>query len=226
MIEFLLLAWLGANLGSPDLEKGRNTQDRAALERIAASLSGAAEKQPGDAAAQYRVALAQSYVAEVAIETRDKSQAQAAAESGMKAAERAVALKPDVAEYHRILGTLCGQEASSAPLLVAMKYGRCALDEVNKAIQIDPKSGLNYLSRGIGSYYLPAAFGGGTELAMKDFQKAMELDAQSDEAHLWMGLGLRKLKRDAEARVEFKKSLELNPARVWAKQQLEKTPAQ
>jgi Flp pilus assembly protein TadD len=40
-----------------------------------------------------------------------------------------------------------------------------------------------------------------------------------------LGLSLRKENRDAEARQAFTKSLELNPNRVWAKQQLEKTPA-
>jgi hypothetical protein len=41
-----------------------------------------------------------------------------------------------------------------------------------------------------------------------------------------MGLAWRKANRNSEARAEFQKSLELNPRRVWAKQQLEKTPAQ
>jgi hypothetical protein len=35
---------------------------------------------------------------------------------------------------------------------------------------------------------------------------------------------MRKAKRNAEARKAFSKSLELNPNRVWTKQQLEKTP--
>jgi len=226
MPAFFFLFWFGAGLGGADLEKARDGQDRASLDRIAGQLSTAAEKQANDAAALYRLALAQSYIAEVAIETRDKSAARVAAEAGMKAAERAVALKPDNSEYHRILGTLCGQEVSAAPAIVALKYGRCALDEVNKAVQLDPKSSVNYLSHGVGNYYLPPALGGGVELAVKDFQRAIELDPQSADAHLWLGLGLRKLNRNADARKEFQKSVELDPARVWAKQQLEKTPTQ
>jgi Flp pilus assembly protein TadD len=83
-----------------------------------------------------------------------------------------------------------------------------------------------YLSRGIGNYYLPAALGGGIELAIKDFQKAITLDAGSADAHLWLGIALRKLNRNADARKEFEKAAKLNPARIWAKQQLEKTPVQ
>ena len=79
-------------------------------------------------------------------------------------------------------------------------------------------------SRGVGYYYLPPQFGGGNDLAIKDFQKALELDPQSADAHMWLGLALRKANRNAEARKEFQRALELNPARVWAKQQLEKTP--
>jgi len=188
-------------------------------------MSAEAQKQPDDAVAQYKLALAESYVGEVAIELRDKSQAHSAAEAGIKAAERAVALKPDNAEYHRVYGTLCGQ-AISAMGLQGIKYGRCAQEEVNKAVQLDPKSAINYVSRGVGYYYLPQALGGGMELAIKDFQKAIELDPKLTEAHLWLGLALRKSNKNPEARKEFQRVVETNPARVWAKQQLEKTPAQ
>ena len=222
---WLPILWLGPALSGAELEKARDAQDRAALDRLANQFSAAAQKQPNDPSSQYRLALAQSYVAEVAIELRDKNQAHGAAEAGIKAAERAVALTPENAEYHRILGTLCGQ-AVSANVLQGLKYGRCAQDEVNKAVQLDPKAPLNYLARGIGNYYLPQGLGGGNDLAIKDFQKAIELDPQSSEAHLWLGLAFRKAQRNAEARKEFQKSIDTNPARVWAKQQIEKTPAQ
>ena len=60
--------------------------------------------------------------------------------------------------------------------------------------------------------------------ALDLFQKAAALDPKSDEAFLWSGLALRKLNRNADARAAFTKSLQLNPARVWTKSQLEKTP--
>jgi Flp pilus assembly protein TadD len=41
---------------------------------------------------------------------------------------------------------------------------------------------------------------------------------------MWLGIALRKAGRNAEARKELQKSVDLNPARVWAKQQLAKTP--
>lgn len=207
-----------------ELIRARDAQDQAALQRIAAQVSQRAQKNEVDAAAQYNAALAESTLAEVAMEVRDRNMARAASEEGLKTAERAATLKPEVAEYHRIYGTLCGQAAAATGGLGALKYGRCALDEVGKAVQMDASSAMNYLSRGIGNYYLPAALGGGVELAAKDFEKAAELDRKLADAHLWLGLALRKLNRNAEARREFQKAVELDPARVWSKQQLEKTP--
>ncbi len=222
-ILIALIAAVAAIAG--DLEKARDAQDRAALEQSTKALADAATKQQKDASAHYRVALAQSYLAEVAIEQGDKRAAKAAAETGMKAAEKAVVLKPDSSEYHRILGTLCGQ-VIPANVLAGMSYGKCAMDEVNKAIQLDPKSALGYLSRGVGNYYLPSQFGGGFDKAAADFQKAIDMDPKLAEAELWLGLALRKQHKNADARKAFEKSLQLNPNRVWAKQQLDKTPAQ
>ena len=218
-------ATLFAAAGMPDLEQARDKQDRTTLDRLAADARAAAEKRPDDAAAQYRAALAESYAAEVAVELRDKAAAKNYAEAGIAAAEKATGLKPAMAEYHRILGTLCGQMISSNGL-AAISYGKCALTSVNKAIELDPKSAANYLSHGVGNYYLPAALGGGVDLAIKDFQKAIELDPKSADAHLWLGIALRKQKQNAEAHKALAKAVELNPNRVWAKQQLDKTPAQ
>lgn len=208
-----------------DLKKARDAQDRAALDAIAQKAQAAASANPSNAELHYLAALAENARAEVALELRDRNAARAAAEAGIRAAERAVSMKPDSGEYHRILGALCGQ-VIPANVLAGLRYGRCALDEVNKAMEIAPKSPLVWLSRGVGNYYLPSQFGGGAELALKDIDKAIELDEKNADAHLWRGIVLRKLNRNAEARRAFERSLALNPARQWARQQLEKTPPQ
>jgi tetratricopeptide (TPR) repeat protein len=223
-IYFLWLAAAPAWGADAELLRARDAQDQPALQRIASQATARAENEAGDASVQYRAALAESTLAEVAMEIRDKNLSRTAAETGLRAAERAAMLKPDVAEYHRVYGTLCGQAAAAVGGLGALKYGKCALDEVNKALQLDAKAAMNYLSKGIGNYYLPAALGGGVELSLKDFEKAADLDRKLADAHLWLGVALRKLNRNAEARKEFQKAVELDPARIWAKQQLEKTP--
>jgi tetratricopeptide (TPR) repeat protein len=206
-----------------DLRTARDHQDRAALAKLASDARASADKQPNDPVAQYRLALAQSYAAEVAIEMHDKAGAKNDAQAGMDAASKAVSLKPDTAEYERILGTLCGQMISSSSL-AGLKYGKCALDSVNKAIELDPKSSMAYVSHGVGNYYLPSAFGGGVDLAIKDFHKAIDLNPKNADAWLWLGIALRRSNQAGEAQKAFERSLELNPNRVWAKQQLQKTP--
>ncbi len=224
-LPLLLFAAASVGGGNPDLANARDRQDRAKLDQIVTEYRAAAEKQQNDPNSQYRLALAQSYAAEVAIEARDKPKGRELAEAGIRSAEKAVALNGNSSEFHRILGTLCGQMISSNGL-AGLKYGKCALNEVNRAIELDPKSSEAYVSHGVGNYYLPGALGGGIELAIKDFQKAIDLNPKSHEAYLWLGIALRKDNKPAEAHKALAKSLELNPNRVWTKQQLDKTPAQ
>ena len=224
----LLFAALAAASSLPqlsELQKARDRQDRAALEKMLADARAIAGSQAGDADSQYRLALAASFAAEVAVELRDKSGAKADAEIGIPAAEKAVELKPNSGEYYRILGTLCGQMISSNGL-AGIKYGKCALSSVNKAIELEPKSSEAYVSHGVGNYYLPQALGGGMDLAIQDFQKAIQLDPKASEPYLWLGVALRRSNRNAEAHKALEKAVELNPNRLWAKQQLEKTPNQ
>jgi tetratricopeptide (TPR) repeat protein len=222
MLAIFIAAFMAAAAPSP-LEVARDKQDRAALTELSTQASAAAAKTPNDAEAQYRAALANSYLAEVAIELRDRKAGRQIAEQGMKFAEKAVALKPANAEYYRLLGTLYGQAVTD--IMSGLTYGPKAKDAINKAVEKAPKSSMMYVARGVGNYYVPAQLGGGAKLSIPDFQKAIELDPANAEAYLWLGLSLRKENRDAEARQAFTKSLELNPNRLWTKQQLEKTPA-
>jgi tetratricopeptide (TPR) repeat protein len=222
MFEILIAAFMAAAAPSP-LEVARDKQDRAGLTEMAAQASAAAAKAPNDAEAQYRAGLADCYLAEVTIELRDRKAGRQIAEQGIKFAEKSVALKSGNAEYYRLLGTLYGQAITD--IMSGLTYGPKAKDAINKAVEKAPRSSMMYVARGVGNYYVPAQLGGGAKLSIPDFQKAIELDSGNAEAYLWLGLSLRKENRDAEARQAFAKSLELNPNRVWAKQQLEKTPA-
>jgi len=221
MLVLLMAGFLAAG-ASGALESARDRQDRATLEKISADALANAAKASNDAEAQYQAAVACSYLSEVLIEQRDKKASQQAAERGIKAAQRAVALKPE-AENYRVLATLYGQ--AIADLLSGLSYGPKAKEAVDKAVEKAPRSSAVYVARGVGNYYVPAQLGGGVEAAIADFRKAIELDARNAEAYLWLGLSLRRQNKDAEARQAFAKSLELDPNRVWAKQQLDKTPA-
>ena len=108
--RFLLaLAVAAVVVRADQIDDARNRQDRGYIRWVATQAEAAAKKNPKDAGAQYRLAQAESLRAEVALEVHDKEVAKTAAEDGIAAAQRAVDLQPRVAEYHRILGTLCGQ---------------------------------------------------------------------------------------------------------------------
>jgi tetratricopeptide (TPR) repeat protein len=208
-----------------DLKNARDHQDLAALDRGIAQLQQDSQAHPSSAEAQYRLALAYSYAAEVAMEIRDKRKSESYAEAGIDVAKKAVSDSGSNAEYHRLLGELCGQVIPANPLLGAIQYGPCARDEIAKALQLDNKLALAYVSQGVGNYYLPPSMGGGVDIAIKEFDKAISINANTADAYLWKGIALRKANRDAEARQALEKALQIEPNRLWAKQQLEKTPA-
>ena len=203
----------------------RDKQDLAALEQVIAKASGEANAPGASPESDYRAALAYSYAAEVAMELHDKRKSAGFAESGLAFARKAEAAESSKAEFHRLTGQLCGQVIPANPIFGALKYGQCAHDEVNKALELDSRSALAYVSRGVGNYYLPESMGGGPGLAVQDFDKALALDPNLAEAYLWKGLALRKINRAAEAHAALDKAAALDPARVWTRQELEKTPA-
>jgi tetratricopeptide (TPR) repeat protein len=106
-----------------------------------------------------------------------------------------------------------------------IKYGKCARDEINTALQLDPKLAIAYVSRGVGNYYLPPQMGGGPQLAIADFDKAIQLNPNLADAYLWKGIALRKLNQDQQAYQALTRAVQIDPNRIWAKEQLAKTPA-
>jgi tetratricopeptide (TPR) repeat protein len=220
---FLVCALLAAP--PSELTVARDHQDLPALNALIAQNQQAAQAKPQCTECLYKLALANSYAAEVTMELRDKRKSEAFAEAGMETAQKLTTANANNAEYHRLLGELCGQVIPANPIFGALKYGQCAKDEIDKAIQLDGKLALAYVSRGVGNYYLPSSMGGGLDIALKDFDKALAIDPKLTEAYIWKGVTLRKANRNAEARQAFEKALSLNPQRLWTKQQLDKTPA-
>jgi tetratricopeptide (TPR) repeat protein len=210
----------------PNLIKARDQQNLQQLDALITQYKQAADADSKSAEAQYKLALAYSYGAEVAMELRDKKKSESYATSGLAIAKRAVAASEANAEYHRLLGALCGQVIPANPIMGALSYGSCARDEINKAISLDRHLALAYVSRAIGNFYLPAQMGGGADVALKDIDKALSIDPHNADAYLWKGVILHKANRNADARQSFTEALKLDPDRLWAKQQLDKTPAQ
>ena len=206
------------------LIKARDRQDRAALEKIVGDTAqrGRATTQ-GCGLAIPAGAQAESYAAEVAIEVRDKLASQKRRASRHRCGREGRGPEAGLVPNTSAFWERCAARSSPATRSAAIKYGKCALEAVNKAIELDPKASINYVSHGVGNYYLPPAFGGGMDLAIKDFRKAIELNPKNEDAWLWLGIALRRSNQPEEARKAIAKSLELNPDRAWAKQQFAKT---
>jgi hypothetical protein len=83
MLAIVLAAFFAATTSPSALDTARDKQDRAALEKLASEAAAAAAKAPKDAGVQYQAALAYSYVAEVAIELKDRKAGRQFAEQGM-----------------------------------------------------------------------------------------------------------------------------------------------
>ena len=209
-----------------ELLKARDQQNLTALDNLIEQYKKAAQANASSAEAQYHSALTYSFAAEVAMQLRDKRKSESYAVAGLDPAKKAVAEKGSNAEYHRLLGALCGQVIPANPIMGALSYGGCARDEINKAISLDNQLALAYVTRGIGNFYLPSQMGGGLDLALKDIDKAISLDPKSSDAYMWKGVVLRKANKNSDARQAFSAALKLDPDRLWAKQQLEKTPPQ
>lgn len=226
LVLFACTLALGAASAINDLASARDRQDMGAIERIIQEYRQSDQQDSRTAAAHYKLALAYSYGAEVAMELHDKKKSEALAEAGLDPARKAVTENPSNAEYHRILGELCAQVIPANPVFGTLKYGQCARDEIQKAIQLDGHLAIAYVSRAVGNYYLPSSMGGGLDLALNDLDKAISLDPNLADAYVWKGVTLRKANRGAEARQAFARALQLDPNRVWAKEQLNKTPVQ
>lgn len=225
VLAFLIMVPVVA-LAADDLDHLRDRQDRPGLEARAAALHQAAEKTSGDANGWYRSAIAYSYAAEVAQEMKDKAAAQKSAEAGVADIDKAIEINGKAADYYRVLGTLCGQIIPANPIMGALVYGKRAKEALDKAVEMDPKSPRAFVAHGVGYFYLPVNLGGGPDNAIRDFKQAIALDPKSADAYLWMGIALKKEHQNAKAREALEKSLQIDPDRAWAKEELEKTPAQ
>jgi tetratricopeptide (TPR) repeat protein len=216
--KILLLLVISGTLQAQDLVRLRDHQDQTALEKSAESLHNAGK--------WIEAAQAYSYLAEVTYEKHDKNASERAAEAGVRDAEKAISINPKAPDYYRVLGTLCGQVIPANPIMGALTYGKRAKEALDKAIEMDPRSSRAFVAHGVGFYYLPASFGGGPDNAIKDYKQAIALDPRNAEAYLWLGVAYAKQHQTREAREAFTKSIQLDPERLWTKEQLAKLPPQ
>ena len=212
--------------GASDLEKARDAQDRAALTKITTDLASAANRNPKDANAQYRLALGQSYLAEVAIEQRDKNAGKGSRRQrdscrresgGDQRQQRGVPSDP-----WRLVRTKRDRERPDRAEVRSLRTGRSEQGgptgpQVGPGVPEPAASATTTCPRSSAAASIrPSKISRKLSSSIRNWRKRTSGSAWS----------LRKAGRNAEAHKALEKALQLNPARVWTKQQLDKTPVQ
>ena len=203
---------------SPEIVAARRARDHASVE----DLRRMVEKAQTEATvknsfeAYLRLALFELWMCEAAEARQNNRLFKQAAEAGVAAAEKAVALNPTSSDAHQLLGDLLSQ---LIPHVYGggMRYGQRSTDELDKAIELDPRNINAYVSRAISYYYTPESFGGSKPKAFEMLKKAVEIDSLSDSPHIWLAIFHLDAGRRDDALSEINLALRANPDRVFTK---------
>lgn len=121
-----------------------------------------------------------------------------------------LAADPNNADLHAWKGNIMGSLASSGNPMDMMKYGMGAMEEYEKALQLDPDNAMAHFGRGVGRTVAPPGFGGDLDGAIEDLEFACKKEP-FPEAYYHLGLAYKKKGERGKAKEAFKKALELNP---------------
>ena len=217
----LLTPWAPATTTideSPEVVAARKARDRGSVEdlqKAVARLKRDAE-QKKSLAAYLQLALFNVWLCEAAEDNQNNAVVKAAAEAGVAAAEKAVAIDPQSSEAHQLLGDLLNQ---LIPHVYGggMKYGKRATDEMDRALELNPRNVDAHVSRAISYYYTPEAFGGSKTKAFELLKKAVEINSAEDSPHIWLATFYLDDGKQADALREINLALSINPDRAFTK---------
>ncbi len=92
--------------------------------------------------------------------------------------------QPENSEMYALYAYLYGAKVNVDPMVRGAEMGRKSAGYIDLSIQADPENPRPYLIRGMGIYYTPKAFGGGTEKAVPYLEKALEKYEASEPQYL------------------------------------------
>ncbi|HEV2708375.1 MAG TPA: tetratricopeptide repeat protein [Pyrinomonadaceae bacterium] len=207
---------IGALDDSLEVVAARKSRDRAEvaqLQKLVENVRREAEETKRFEA-YLRLALFNVWLCEAAEAHQNKEVFKQAAESGVAAAEKAVELNPQSSEAHQLLGDLLNQLIPHV-FGGGMRYGKRSTDELDKAIELNPKNADAYVSRAISYYYTPESFGGSKEKAFELLKKAVEIAPHTDSPHIWLAMFNLEAGRTQEALREINLARRANPERSF-----------
>ncbi len=120
-----------------------------------------------------------------------------------------IAKDPNNAEFHAWKGNIMGSLAQGNPMDM-MKYGTGAMQEFDKALELDAENVSGHFGRGVGRLMAPQGFGGDLDGAIQDFEFASAKGA-FPEAYYYLGVAYQKKGLKDKAREAFKKALAMKP---------------
>jgi tetratricopeptide (TPR) repeat protein len=221
MVCTLILAGLGAAQAAP--AAGRRARDLGNVAALRALAASASQRAGGAKSAAAYLAAAQldAWLCEAALDHGQSGVCANAAAAGAAAAKSAIAMDPHSSDAYRLRGGLLGEVISSGGMLAGMRYGAESTQDLQRAIQLDPKNARAYISRAIGYFYTPVVFGGSKAKAAALLRQAIALDPALDSAHLWLAQVLLATRQPAQAVREAQAALKLDPERMFTRQVLQ-----
>jgi hypothetical protein len=154
-------------MSSVDMELGRRARDHADVKTLEALVSAAHTEaaQQNSAAAYEKLAQLDLWLCEVGRDNNNGALIKTAAQDGVDAANKAVALNDKSSEAHRLEGELLG---ALIPHVFAggMRFGPLSSKQLDRAIELDPRNANALVARGVNYFYTPPAFGGGHDKAI------------------------------------------------------------
>jgi tetratricopeptide (TPR) repeat protein len=248
----VLVAWLialapattaGADPAA-DLKRGDELYRSGQIRDSRAAYQAALAGHPGDLGALCRLSRVESELGE---DARGEEQRQLVA-AAVEHARAAVKVAPDSAQGHVWLSVALGRQALREGPKTRLALSREIKSEVDRSIALDPGVGrayhvralwnrklatLNLIERGVANTVLGGVpKGASMENAVRDLQKAIELEPSYVNHHLELGRTYWMLKNVADARRELDKAVTLPPTssardshyQAEARELLEKLP--
>lgn len=137
-------------------------------------------------------------------------------ETGIDAARKATALKPDRPEGYFWLAANMGGLAESFGLRQGIKYRKPIKDALETVLRMDPAFQQGSADRALGRWYfkVPGLFGGSNKQAEAHLRKSLQYNATSTVTHFFLAEVLLDEGRKTEARAELQQVLDapLDPA--------------
>lgn len=128
----------------------------------------------------------------------------------LEAIEKLLEKDPNNAEYHAWKGNIMGSLAGSGDPMDMMKYGMGAMQEFEKALELDPENVSARFGRGMGRMMAPEGFGRDYDGASEDFKFVCGKDPSAD-SYYYLGQAYLGKGQKGQAAEAYKKALALNP---------------